>query len=407
MPQRKHARLGTLNPVRSFSPSLRRPIDLRQAACLAGVVVFLCMGLPAALPGVADGMKVIWPLRPRAVAVEGDGRARARVGTGSGASIIACSIDGMGVGWKGPDTRTPLFRVIQRQEPEEVKRLLAANVVVDLHSAAALGFVDSVRRLLDLDPGALNRPVNGMTPLAAAAGAGQTVVMADLIAAGANLEAGAPFLTALATAVTYGQSEALTLLLDAGAKLPQTPEDAEILLVLSIWSNSTRVFTQICDAGTLKVVGRRREKAFSAGSSYEVIERLSSDFRDPTVLGNELYHAALNGNMDVAHLVMDRGADIEATPRSGRATPMHMAARSGNTAILNLLVARGADVNREDKEGYTPLDTAFFAEQFVSARALRELGATHGPAWHKLSEDSRRRLTPPGWPVAAAPVRAK
>lgn len=309
--------------------------------------------------------------------------------------------------WLGPDTRTPLRAAVQQKEWEKVWQLLEENVLVDLHSAAALGFRESLRGLLSVDPKSLNRTVNGMTPLSAAAEKGQTVVMDDLIGAGADIEAGAPFWTPLAVSVRYGQPEALKMLLDAGAKMPDTPRHATTLLALAMQSGSTRVVVQLINAGALKTASSERAKLGIPFAIYETAELFTRDFRDPAVLGEALYHAAMNGHADVAGLLIDRGADIHATPRSGLATPLHVAAGQGHTAIINLLVARGADVNRKDKQGYTPLDNAFLSKQFASARALEELGAVHGPAWLELSPQSRQRLKPPNWPEARSPVAAE
>jgi ankyrin repeat protein len=84
--------------------------------------------------------------------------------------------------------------------------------------------------------------------------------------------------------------------------------------------------------------------------------------------------AALSGHREMAALLLDHGADVEARDAAGGATPLYQAAAWGRTAVIELLIARGADVNARNRAGKTPLAAALANGSIEAARILREHG---------------------------------
>jgi Ankyrin repeats (3 copies)/Ankyrin repeats (many copies) len=73
--------------------------------------------------------------------------------------------------------------------------------------------------------------------------------------------------------------------------------------------------------------------------------------------------AATGGHKNVATLLLARGALVNARTRADETsvhpaaeTPLHLAAASGNKEMVALLLARGADVNARNGDGQTPLE---------------------------------------------------
>jgi len=70
-----------------------------------------------------------------------------------------------------------------------------------------------------------------------------------------------------------------------------------------------------------------------------------------------LHQAAFHGHTAIAILLIDAGADVNATDRRGW-TPLHSTVYWGHNEIAVLLLANGAQVNAKARNGRTPLDWA-------------------------------------------------
>ena len=84
--------------------------------------------------------------------------------------------------------------------------------------------------------------------------------------------------------------------------------------------------------------------------------------------------AAEHGGVDVARLLLNRGADIEQRDRWG-ATPLSYAASGKSVAMIELLTAAGADVDGADNCRWTPLFYAAGGGREAQVAALLRAGA--------------------------------
>ena len=92
-----------------------------------------------------------------------------------------------------------------------------------------------------------------------------------------------------------------------------------------------------------------------------------------------LHLAAFFGQRDLARLLLDRGADVNARSKSDQVardnTPLHAAAANSQVDVATLLVERGADVNARDGSGFTPLALAANSRSDLLMLLLLEKGA--------------------------------
>lgn len=87
-----------------------------------------------------------------------------------------------------------------------------------------------------------------------------------------------------------------------------------------------------------------------------------------------LLWAARYGDLMIAELLLEKGADIEATDKNGY-TPLSWAAQRGYEAIARLLLEKGADIEARIKDGLTPLSLAAVNGREPITRLLLENGA--------------------------------
>jgi ankyrin repeat protein len=88
-----------------------------------------------------------------------------------------------------------------------------------------------------------------------------------------------------------------------------------------------------------------------------------------------LHWAAENGNPEIASILLESGADVEAVTRLGAYRPLHLAARRGNASVIQLLLDASADPETESATGgVTPLHFAAASGKAASVQALMDYG---------------------------------
>jgi ankyrin repeat protein len=240
----------------------------------------------------------------------------------------------------------------------------------------ATGDPGKVRFLLarGANPNAITK--SGSTALTSAVLRGNTVVIQDLLAAGANPRVGD----------------------NAGTGLLQIAHGGNTCTVFAFGCNSTEVQRLLTHAGLtssnlVQLVPIRPRVALTNGGS--LVDFLS---RNPQLNQLESFGVisvpavaitAFLGDVDGTRLLLDRGADPSTAgtstdfPNRADTTPLMLAAAAArpNPAVIRLLLDRGADVRPRDVRGRTALDWALLMGDTESARLLRAAGAvTVSPA---------------------------
>jgi ankyrin repeat protein len=321
------------------SPSLRAPIALLLA---------VLTGAAAAQAPLAPRAEDV-PSSPLAEAAQrGDAAAVSALLAAGGLDVDAPSRDG-----------TPALHWAARAGDLEIAELLigkgadvnAANRygIRPLHAALEAGDVALTRRLLAAGADAAARDRVGETPLMIAARVGDPELSAALLEHGAAVDARDEHFgqTALMVAAREGHLEAVRVLVTAGADVDaQTKPEAPPRFVPP--SESPEGLSR--GAGIIRAGWPDgRGKRFPAGGSK-----------------TPLLYATRAGHLEIARLLVDRGASLELADGNG-VTPLLNAIvnasiirvnRSGTSdhlRIAQLLLDAGANVNAADWYGETPL----------------------------------------------------
>ena len=85
----------------------------------------------------------------------------------------------------------------------------------------------------------------------------------------------------------------------------------------------------------------------------------------------------MKGHKEVAELLIDKGADVNAKDEWG-STPLHYAALKGHKEVAELLIDKGADVHAKGDDGKTPIDFATHPDNPNAAAEIADLLRKHG-----------------------------
>uniref|UniRef100_A0A665VUA8 Ankyrin 3a n=1 Tax=Echeneis naucrates TaxID=173247 RepID=A0A665VUA8_ECHNA len=239
-----------------------------------------------------------------------------------------------------------------------------------LHLASKEGHVEVVAELLKLGAAVDAATKKGNTALHIASLAGQTEVVKELVTNGANVNAQSQNgFTPLYMAAQENHLEVVRFLLENSASQSMATEDGFTPLAVALQQGHDQVVSLLLENDTkgkvrlpaLHIAARKDDTKAAAlllqndhnadVESKMMVNRTTESGFTP------LHIAAHYGNINVATLLLNRGAAVDFMARND-ITPLHVAAKRGNSNMVKLLLDRGSKIDAKTKnEGFSVLCT--------------------------------------------------
>ncbi|XP_027144821.1 ankyrin-3-like isoform X14 [Larimichthys crocea] len=236
-----------------------------------------------------------------------------------------------------------------------------------LHLASKEGHVEVVAELIKHGANVDAATKKGNTALHIASLAGQTDVVKELVTHNANVNAQSQNgFTPLYMAAQENHMDVVQFLLDHGSSQSIATEDGFTPLAVALQQGHDQVVSLLLENDTkgkvrlpaLHIAARKDDTKAAAlllqndhnadVESKMMVNRTTESGFTP------LHIAAHYGNINVATLLLNRGAAVDFKARND-ITPLHVASKRGNSNMVRLLLERGAKIDARTKDGLTPL----------------------------------------------------
>lgn len=236
----------------------------------------------------------------------------------------------------------PLQIAVMTGQVSAAKLLIAHGTPVDewlntvketaLTLAATYNQVAMVRALIDANADVHHKTSISDTALTTAAGKGHVEVIKELVINGkASIEgrAGIPLRTPLGLAARWGHAEAITVLLDLGARIDTTDGRRNSPLVLAVKYGHTAAVTTLLERGALD------------GLTPEEGQRL-------------LVYAVKYDSAELFKALREANVDID-VPDTAGVTPIMIVTKKNHAGGVKMLLNEGANIEGKDQRHYTPM----------------------------------------------------
>uniref|UniRef100_A0A672KSP4 Ankyrin-2-like n=1 Tax=Sinocyclocheilus grahami TaxID=75366 RepID=A0A672KSP4_SINGR len=294
------------------------------------------------------------------------------------------------------DSNTSFLRAARAGNIEKVLDFLKSgqdistcnqNGLNALHLAAKEGHVQLVEELLERGATVDSSTKKGNTALHIACLAGQKEVAKLLVKRGADVNSQSQNgFTPLYMAAQENHLDVVRYLLENDGNQSIATEDGFTPLAIALQQGHNQVVSLLLEHDTKgKVrlpalhIAARKDDTKSAAlllqndhnadvQSKMMVNRTTESGFTP------LHIAAHYGNVNVATLLLNRGAAVDFTARNG-ITPLHVASKRGNTNMIALLLERGSQIDAKTRDGLTPLHCAARSGHDTAVELLLERGA--------------------------------
>ncbi|NWT02291.1 ANK2 protein, partial [Mionectes macconnelli] len=299
---------------------------------------------------------------------------------------------------KKSDSNASFLRAARAGNLDKVVEYLKSGIDINtcnqnglnaLHLAAKEGHVGLVQELLERGSAVDSATKKGNTALHIASLAGQAEVVKVLVKEGANINAQSQNgFTPLYMAAQENHIEVVKYLLENGANQSTATEDGFTPLAVALQQGHNQAVAILLENDTkgkvrlpaLHIAARKDDTKSAAlllqnDHNADVQSKVTRHGRAGNGSGfTPLHIAAHYGNVNVATLLLNRGAAVDFTARNG-ITPLHVASKRGNTNMVKLLLDRGGQIDAKTRDGLTPLHCAARSGHDQVVELLLERGA--------------------------------
>ncbi|MDD7200678.1 MAG: ankyrin repeat domain-containing protein [Sphaerochaetaceae bacterium] len=265
--------------------------------------------------------------------------------------------------------------VAQEESAPEAETPALAMPYDDLFQAARqASTADDIDAMLSGGADLSARGPHGVTPLMTAAQYNKNAQVVQALAGDVLHAKDERGMQALGYAARYNDNAGVLGALLDGA----TQDEKDTALLLASQYNTAEVVKALLDAGAnAQVRTLRGTKALYLAASENqhpnVVKQLLSGNQNE--LDTALFYAASGNCPEVVKELLDAGAFVNQTDRSG-ATPLMYAARyNQNPEVLSTLIAAGADIDKVSLFGENALSNAAENDNIAMAQTLIESGA--------------------------------
>ncbi|XP_061915145.1 ankyrin-3-like isoform X22 [Entelurus aequoreus] len=273
------------------------------------------------------------------------------------------------------DSNASYLRAARAGNLEKVLDYLKSGVEINicnqnglnaLHLASKEGHVEVVAELLKLEAAVDAATKKGNTALHIASLAGQADVVKELVTNAANVNAQSQNgFTPLYMAAQENHLEVVRFLLENSASQSMATEDGFTPLAVALQQGHDQVVSLLLENDTkgkvrlpaLHIAARKDDtKAAALLLQNDHNADVESKMMNRTTESGftPLHIAAHYGNINVATLLLNRGAAVDFMARND-ITPLHVASKRGNSNMVKLLLDRGSKIEAKTKDGLTPL----------------------------------------------------
>ncbi|KAM9832813.1 uncharacterized protein ACBT44_006587 isoform 7-T7 [Syngnathus typhle] len=294
------------------------------------------------------------------------------------------------------DSNTSFLRAARAGNIDKVLEYLKGGVDINtsnqnglnaLHLAAKEGHVALVEELLEGGVALNSATKKGNTALHISALAGQAEVVKVLVKRGADINGQSQNgFTPLYMAAQENHLEVVRYLLENGGNQSAATEDGFTPLAIALQQGHEQVVSVLLENDTkgkvrlpaLHIAARKddtKSAALLLQSDHNADVRSKMMVNRSTESGfTPLHIAAHYGNVNVATLLLNRGAAVDFLARNA-ITPLHVASKRGNGAMVCLLLDRGSQIDAKTRDGLTPLHCAARSGHDSAVELLLERGA--------------------------------